>query len=62
MTNISHGWDLRGCLLGRWKRETVKYETEILAVSDLNTADHVMKFDVAATDKVSIVHFLFLSR
>ena len=48
MTNISHGWDLRGCLL--------------VAVSDLNTADHVMKFDVAATDKVSIVPFLFLSR
>lgn len=48
--------------MGRWKSETVKYETEILAVSDLNTADHVMKFDVAATDKVSIVHFLFLSR
>lgn len=48
--------------MGRWKRETVKYETETLAVSDLNTADHVMKFDVAATDKVSIVPFLFLSR
>lgn len=62
MINILYGWDLRGCLLGCWKCEIVKYEIEILVVFDFNIVDYVMKFDVVVIDKVLIVFFLFLSR